>query len=209
MIDDQAGKLCSKKRNEFQSRYFPPVSEWQTWIHPITHCTYDITLQLSSTLSNQDFERCFSLVESTSSDHYKNSITGWNPPFKRNEMRHQDMKYVLVTLRGKLQGFMSFMPSYEDGIRVLYCYEIHLSSELRGTGLARTLMQLLDSVAAKIPTVEKVMLTCFTQNTRAFKFYTKIGYGIDPSTPPIKQLRNGTKVGSDYMILSKRINHSY
>ncbi|POS83426.1 hypothetical protein EPUL_004801 [Erysiphe pulchra] len=184
MCVDLLGKICSKTRDQLLSLYFPPLSEWQTWIHPQAHCIYEISLHLSSTLSSKDFESCFDLIESTSSDHYKNSIVGWNPLFKRNEMKQQEMKYILVKFRENVQGFMSFMPSYEDGTPVLYCYEIHLLPSLHGTGLALTLMKLLESVAAKIPIIEKVMLTCFTRNTRAFRFYTKIGYEIDPSTPP-------------------------
>ncbi|RKF60858.1 putative acyl- n-acyltransferase [Erysiphe neolycopersici] len=122
-------------------------------------------------------------------------------------MKQQEMKYVLVKSRENFQGFMSFMPSYEDRIPVLYCYEIHLLPALRGTGLALSLMKLLESVAAKIPIIEKVMLTCFNRNTRAYRFYTKIGFEIDSSTPPVRYLRNGTKVGADYVIFSKRITH--
>lgn len=33
---------------------------------------------------------------------------------------------------GEIKGFMSFMPTYEDGIKVVYLYEIHLIDELRG-----------------------------------------------------------------------------
>lgn len=33
---------------------------------------------------------------------------------------------------GEIKGFMSFMPTFEDGIKVLYLYEIHLMDELRG-----------------------------------------------------------------------------
>ena len=33
---------------------------------------------------------------------------------------------------GEIKGFMSFMPTFEDGIKVVYLYEIHLMDELRG-----------------------------------------------------------------------------
>jgi hypothetical protein len=32
----------------------------------------------------------------------------------------------------ELMGFASFMPTYEDGKKVIYVYEIHLEEELRG-----------------------------------------------------------------------------
>lgn len=34
--------------------------------------------------------------------------------------------------QGELIGFASFMPTYEDGKKVVYVYEIHLEEELRG-----------------------------------------------------------------------------
>lgn len=33
---------------------------------------------------------------------------------------------------GEIKGFVSFMPTFEDGIPVLYLYEIHLEDSLRG-----------------------------------------------------------------------------
>lgn len=34
---------------------------------------------------------------------------------------------------GEIKGFMSLMPTFEDGIKVVYLYEIHLIDELRGS----------------------------------------------------------------------------
>lgn len=55
-------------------------------------------------------------------------------------MKLLDLKYMLVVKQheektgnnDKVEGFMSFMPTLEDGYPVLYCYEIHLSSSLQG-----------------------------------------------------------------------------
>jgi hypothetical protein len=47
------------------------------------------------------------------------------------------MKYLLVKRDEHLEGFVSFMPTYEDDYPVIYCYEIHLSLSLRGCVNAR------------------------------------------------------------------------
>ena len=47
-------------------------------------------------------------------------------------MKLLDMKYLLVKDREEVKAFASLMPTYEDGIRVVYCYEIHLHMELQG-----------------------------------------------------------------------------
>jgi len=44
-----------------------------------------------------------------------------------------DMKYLLVKNdQDVVEGFCSFMPTYEDGFAVVYVYEIHLGEELQG-----------------------------------------------------------------------------
>ena len=64
-------------------------------------------------------------------------------------------------------------------------------------------MQILGAVAAKIPDTAKIMLTCFNSNTKAVKFYERLGYSKDDFSPAPKMLRNGTKIEPDYVILSK------
>ena len=66
-------------------------------------------------------------------------------------------------------------------------------------------MDLLGVIGLKIPGAEKIMLTCFLSNHRALDFYGKLGFEKDEYSPPPRFLRNGTKVESDYVILSKRI----
>ncbi|KAI9641051.1 hypothetical protein NHQ30_010479 [Ciborinia camelliae] len=107
---------------------------------------------------------------------------------------------------GEIKGFMSFMPTFEDGIMVVYLYEIHLVDELRGTGLGIHLMNLLTSIAHAIPGVQKTMLTCFTANEPALSFYRKLGYEIDECSPEPRRLKGGRVVETDYVILSKRVH---
>lgn len=68
-------------------------------------------------------------------------------------------------------------------------------------------MHHLEVVASKIPRTEKVMLTCFLRNQRALKFYEKLGYVKDESSPEERRLRKGSRA-IDYVILSKRIERS-
>ncbi|KAF5878780.1 putative gnat family acetyltransferase protein [Botrytis fragariae] len=109
---------------------------------------------------------------------------------------------------GGIKGFMSFMPTFEDGIKVVYLYEIHLMDELRGTGLGTHLMSLLTNIARAIPGVEKTMLTCYTANEVALKFYRKLGYEKDEYSPEPKRLKGGKVLESDYVILSKRVERT-
>jgi len=47
-------------------------------------------------------------------------------------MKLLDLKYFLVKDGEQIKAFASLMPTYEDGLRVVYCYEIHLATELQG-----------------------------------------------------------------------------
>jgi hypothetical protein len=106
---------------------------WNNWTHPKTKEQYALTLQSSKSLSATDFDACFHLIELTSSETYKASKDGWKPRSKRKEMKLLNIKYVLVKSdQGSVEGFLSFMPTYEDGYPVVYCYEVHLSPKLQG-----------------------------------------------------------------------------
>ncbi|RAO68153.1 uncharacterized protein BHQ10_004165 [Talaromyces amestolkiae] len=60
-----------------------------------------IHIYSASTIPSLDFEGCFSLIETTSSEDYKTSSMGWSPTKKRKEMRLPDMRYMV--LRGPPQ----------------------------------------------------------------------------------------------------------
>ncbi|APA07233.1 hypothetical protein SS1G_04033 [Sclerotinia sclerotiorum 1980 UF-70] len=117
----------------------------------------------------------------------------------------QEQEHGKEKREGEIKGFMSFMPTFEDGFKVIYLYEIHLPEELRSTGLGTHLMTLLTSISRAIPGVEKIMLTCFVANKEALGFYKKFGFEIDEYSPEPKRLKGGRLVQSDYVILSRRV----
>lgn len=67
-------------------------------------------------------------------------------------------------------------------------------------------MGYLEAIGGKIPDTAKTMLTVFTANARGVRFYEKLGYEKDEYSPPARELRNGTKVEAEYVILSKPIS---
>ena len=183
---------------------------------------YTIEFNYAGDLSQADFTACFRLVELTSSTAYKSSSRGWKPKAKRREMKEKDMRYLLVKQKDSLEnvyvedastessipsdveGFLSFMITEEDDYEVLYIYEIHLGSHLRRHGVGKRLMQCAERVAGTIG-LEKVMLTVFTSNAAAERFYRTIGYVDDEYSPAPKRLRNGIIKRPDYIIMSKQV----
>lgn len=128
-------------------------------------------------------------------------------------MRDPDLRYLLVRENGRdggpsgpVRAFASLMPTAEEGQPVVYCYEIHLAPDLRGTGLARLLMGCLETAARNVDGMEKLMLTVFTCNARALAFYRQCGLETDDMSPRRRKLRGGVVKDPDYAIMSKRVN---
>jgi len=192
----------------FRQAYMPNAPAQSTFIKTKTGATYTISMQTSSAISTSDIESCFGLIESTSASAYRASSVGWSPAKKRKEMRLPDLRYLLVEPddggTGEVEGFLSFMLTYEDGREVVYCYEIHLSPALRGCGLGGHLMRMLEGIGWKVG-VEKAMLTVFVANEGAIEFYSRLGYEEDEYSPRPRKLRNGIIKKADYVILSKRL----
>lgn len=67
-------------------------------------------------------------------------------------------------------------------------------------------MGFLFTVADNIPSVDKVMLTCFLSNKRGLNFYRRLGFQMDEVSPAPRKLRFGKTFNPDYAILSKTIS---
>jgi ribosomal protein S18 acetylase RimI-like enzyme len=177
---------------------------------------FSLEIHTASSMPKPAFDCCLDLIELTSSAAYKHSAVGWSRMKKRKEMKLLDMRYILVCredqLKGKekheddsnVEGFLSFMVTYENGIEVIYCYEIHLAPSIQKQGIGKRLIHLYEEIGRNVG-VEKAMLTVFRSNKISMRFYEKLGYGEDEFSPKPKRLRNGVTKEPDYMILSKNI----
>ncbi|KAI8280706.1 hypothetical protein K4K59_008496 [Colletotrichum sp. SAR11_240] len=196
-----------KADEEFLRDHLQPSKDWTSWTHPTTPKAYTLTLKSPAKMSIDEMQACFDLVEYTSGADYRASSWGWKPAAKIKEMRSPELRYILVkeSHSERLCGFTSLMPTFEEGEPVVYCYEIHLLEELRGTGMGRKLMDYLVAVAESVPIVEKVMLTCFVANTAARGFYEKLGFERDAMSPVERKLRFGKVFVPDYVIMSRKI----
>ena len=179
---------------------------------PSLSSSHTLTLESAASISKIDLTTCFDLIEATSSGDYGASSAGWHPSSKRREMRLPDLKYLIVHCNDtngdpKVEAFLSFMLTYEDGFEVVYCYEVHMLPRLRGHGLGRHLVELMEGVGS-LTGVEKAMLTVFVRNEDAMKFYQRLGYAEDDFGPEPRKLRNGVVKVPDYMILSKLLRNN-
>ena len=195
---------------EYRKKFWPHNTTFTHTRKDVSR-TYSLSLESSSTLSNHDLRACFNLIASTSSGDYEGSSLGWSAAKKWKEMRLPDLRYIVLKQekddKGRdgipeVEGFLSFMLTYEDGYEVIYCYEIHLSPQLQGTGMGKRLMVMMEEVGKKAR-VEKATLTVFKTNKAAMNFYQRLGYEEDEYSPRPRKLRAGVVKEPDYMILSK------
>lgn len=207
--------------DQFRARYLPTTSPATDSVALLTtpNAQYGVTVETSSTIDPVDIGHCYDLIAETSSSAYAASSKGWWPNKKRKEMRLPDLRYLLVrkeisadlsvpvtahTTMNSIDGFLSFMLTYEDGYEVVYCYEIHLKECLRGLGIGKGLVEMMEEVGRKAE-VDKAMLTVFLENGRALKFYRELGYKEDDYSPKARKLRNGVLKLPTYVILSKSL----
>ena len=66
-------------------------------------------------------------------------------------------------------------------------------------------MSFHSTVAANLPPITKVMLTCFLSNQRGLEFYRRLGFAKDDISPEPRKLRFGKTFTPDYVILSKPV----
>jgi ribosomal protein S18 acetylase RimI-like enzyme len=183
---------------------------------------YATSAQTSTDLPEREFARCFNLIRETSSADYKSSSNGWDPSFKKEEMKEVDMRYLLVrrskssthtspdddtSLEEEIVAFLSFMLTMEEDEAVIYIYEVHSDTCVRGIGLGKFLMQYVEHIGRKASVV-KSMLTVFTRNTHAEEFYRRLGYTEDAICPPARKLRGGKVKKPEYLILSKDLQET-
>eukprot|EP01105_Mastigella_eilhardi_P023234 TRINITY_DN5823_c0_g1_i1.p1 TRINITY_DN5823_c0_g1~~TRINITY_DN5823_c0_g1_i1.p1 ORF type:complete len:242 (-),score=53.91 TRINITY_DN5823_c0_g1_i1:41-745(-) len=126
---------------------------------------------------------CFELVRSNMMHWYEGSW-GWNDAETLAEMNNPDARYLICREQQepcKPVAFAYFAFETQDLPQgcCVYLYEIQLEPKVRGLGLGKFLMQLVELIA-RTNGVDCIRLTCFT----AVHFYCKeLGFTLDPESP--------------------------
>lgn len=173
----------------------------------------------SKQVGEKIFSRMMDLFESLMKDMYEKSSWGWNRQEKLAEWKHPRTRIVLVTQEpadsdstrnitfhqlptdeelDKLIGFMCvrFETGADKSECALYVYELHVHPDYQRQGLGDELMRMARCFGAEFK-MDKIMLTSFRSNSTALKFYNKLKFITDKSSPAINE--------SDYTILSSKI----
>ncbi|PON62050.1 FkbH domain containing protein [Trema orientale] len=106
--------------------------------------------------------------------------------------------------RGPMVGFVHYRFVMEEGIPVLYVYELQLESRVQAKGLGKFLMQLIETIAQKNH-MDAVVLTVQKANSSAMNFYTRNLSYLVSRTSPSRVDAIGTE--KSYEIFCKTFNH--
>lgn len=170
-----------------------------------------------SKLNSEIFDRLMELFELLMRDYYEKSSWGWNESEKLSEFKNKDTRFLIVTkpkkdTSPKSQILVDTVPTNDDEIvgflnirfeigsskdeAALYVYELHIHPEFQRQKLGTELMDLCVDLA-QVFHMDKIMLTVFRANEEALKFYSKLKFSTDKSSPAVNE--------ADYVILSRKV----
>lgn len=162
----------------------------------------DLQSATSSELTQKQLDEILQLTKDNMELLYETSSWGWNITAKLKEFRHENARFLILKIDGKLIGFCHFRFDYgsDESESCVYCYELQVADDYQRLGIGTYLMDILKLLAIRFR-MYKVMLTVFRHNRNAIDFYVnKFGFRVDKSSPSkFDQL-------TDYEIFSLKIN---
>lgn len=187
-----------KKANRIES----PLKLLSTNLNSFNSSNVNISLKCTRVkkLDESTKEWCFDLFKRNMKSIYEKSKSGYDEKEKREEMFDCPSAYYLIAYEdksGKPIAYSHFRFDMDYDSEILYCYELHVESEMRKLGIGKYLMQILEELCECLE-LEKVMLTCSKYNTNGLRFFKEtLGYERDETD------LNDEDPSVDYEILSK------
>nr|CAI5836942.1 unnamed protein product [Callosobruchus analis] len=143
----------------------------------------ELSVKRSTNLDNGVKQWAFELTKKNMQLKYEQCSWGWNDKTKQEELFDDAAWYLMAknVEDRKLLGFSHFRFDMDEGIEVLYCYELQLDNLIQRKGLGKFMMQILELIAFK-NNMKKVVMTVL-KNNQYSNFFKNIGYEVDESSP--------------------------
>eukprot|EP00936_MAST-01D_sp_MAST-1D-sp1_P001648 g1648.t1 len=190
----------------------------------------DATLEFhtASSMVKTDLDWVCDLTARNMAALYEASDWGWKPKEKREELTHDDARYIIVRAKaasaatreaaeaagaeappaeGTPLAFIHFRFELEGEVEVLYVYDVQLEPAARRKKLGKHLMLVMELCARKWQ-MQWVMLTVFKNNQDSMSFFSRLGYEIDDTSPSVCYAPTMPESQVDYEILSKPMDRS-
>uniref|UniRef100_A0A336LVB1 N-alpha-acetyltransferase 40 n=1 Tax=Culicoides sonorensis TaxID=179676 RepID=A0A336LVB1_CULSO len=155
---------------------------------------FALQCKLKSDLDPKVVKWAFKLAERNVGNYFKTCKEGWQPKIKQNDLNKNWARYLIAVDKStkKNVAYTMFRFDLDYGSSVLYCYEMQVESEYQRKGLGAFMMKALEHIVQHFK-MEKLVLTVLKNNPDAVKFYHRLGYKKDETSPD----------DEDYEILSK------
>lgn len=135
-------------------------------------------------VDGQTFETVFNILEQNMKAEYDACYWGWNEKDKKDELKEKNPWFLIAkNSESQIVAFAHFKFDFDEEIPVLYCYEVQVREDMRGKGVGKFLMQILELIGSKAE-MQKIMITVFKHNPRAIHFFTDILKYVDDETSP-------------------------
>ncbi|KAL3285743.1 hypothetical protein HHI36_000270 [Cryptolaemus montrouzieri] len=143
----------------------------------------ELYVKRASNLESNIKEWAFNLTKKNMQYKYESCSWGWSDTKKLEELYDEAAWYLIAKSvdTGSLLGFSHFRFDMDEGIEVLYCYELQLETNVQRKSLGKFMMQILELIAFK-NNMRKVVLTVL-KNNQYSKFFKAINYELDESSP--------------------------
>lgn len=166
-----------------------------------------ISAQKVADLDQETQDWAFQLTKTNMEALYIEAYGEWKDKDKKEEMTEDAAWYLTARdAENTPVATAHFRFDVDEGIEVLYVYEIQLNPEVRKKGLGKFMMQILELIAFKT-NMKKVLLTVFKANKDGCVFFKdKLNYKVDETSPEetmVEALYD--EEGYTYEILSKPI----
>lgn len=183
---------------------------------------YHFYILTSKQMDERYYGKMMELFEDLMREMYEKSSWGWKEEEKMAEWKHPRTRILLVFQRplsdpmnnvkfnelppegaddyNDLVAFMCFR--YEVGADksecALYVYELHVHRDFQRQGIGDEMMRMAKVFGSEFK-MDKIMLTSFRCNEVALKFYNKLNFATDKSSPARNE--------ADYVILSSKFKY--
>ena len=115
------------------------------------------------------------LLETNMAPHYGDDWDSQRAQ-KAAESRDPEARYIIVRSEGgELAGFVHYRFLVDDGVDVVYVYELQISVGAQRQGIGKLLLMCAELLARKAG-LQGVLLTVHKKNAAAMGFYTKLKY---------------------------------
>jgi len=145
----------------------------------------------------------------------------WSDSRKRGELRNERMRWILLRSKNDehgietlesdekgIIGFVAFRFTAEVGIPHTYVHEVQIAESMRARGYGQLLMRAVQYLSEQVE-MQLIILTVFSDNLAAVRFYNKIGFTIDEASPgPCYNILGDGENKSPYEIMSKVLDES-